>query len=244
MKKLDIYRPSPTTENFYPGRSDFSFLGEGEKKHKDCLPVKIAGELGWDMRLPEDFTLRWDGGYSSKAITISKAKNPENWDTISSSMGYGIISFKIPYLFDIEPGNFLWIKAPTNNPLSLDLYPTEGVVESDWFPGHITMNYRVTTPNVDIHLSEGKSYCRVVPYPKNYIETFSPQWQSMEDNPEFARRYENYTVWNRFMIGAKQFMRSYMLGFIGDTPVENTKKILLSKPAEGKRCPFHNIIGK
>jgi hypothetical protein len=239
MKKFKLFRTQEDrSENFHPGKQDLSLLG-GNDLHARCLPLKIAGELGWDLKLPESFKVTWNGGSLSKDTVISEAKNPENWDLVTSSMGGGIITFKIPYRVDLEEGNFLWVRGGINNPLSVDLYPYEGLVESDWFPGYITMNYKILTPNKEILLEEGKSYCRMFPYPKRYIEEFSPEWAREEDDEEYSERFHEYTVWNRFVFGAEQFMRSYMLGYIGQRKVDNIKKITLSAPKSGG-CPFLN----
>lgn len=238
MKKFNLYPDTPSEPIIHAGISNFSFLGSGEEQHRNCAPIRVAGELGWDLKVPETIVVRWDGSANKRGMTFSKPENPRNIDFASCGMGYGILTLKIPCLFDLEPGNFLWFKGPTNNPLSMDLMPIEGVVECDWFPSHITMNYKVLQPNKDIVLEKGSSYCRVLPYPKNYIETFFPEVRAINEDTTFGRRYENYNLWNRFMFGAKQFMRSYVLGYSGDEKVNNVPKIRLQPLSPHPKCPF------
>lgn len=246
MKKFLLYSTEENynNENVKIGKTDSSFLGK-DNEHQKCLPFKIAGELGWDLTLPESYEIYWNGGDNKKDITI---KAPNKTDFISSSLGYGIITFKIPYLFQLEKDTFLWIKGGGNNPLSLDLYACEGVVEADWFPSHITMNYKIVTKDKWISLDKGKSYCRLVPYPKNYIENFIPTHSNMKEDKSFFKRYITYNHYNRFIPFAKTYLTSYIKGMIGKEKVKNVPKIKLSSfteaPSKQSKCPFHKLFKK
>jgi hypothetical protein len=248
MKKLDIYYDDGRehVKGINPGVADFNFLGSGETAHRKCLPIKIAGSMGWDLIMPETFTVRWDGGNNKSSINILKPNNKEYYDFVTSSLGYGILTIRIPYTFEIEKDNFLWFKGPTNNPLSLDLYPMEGLVENDWFAAHITMNYRITSPDVDIILEKGKSYCRIVPYPKNYIEEFQPSYREMSYSESFAKRAMRYVFADKFNFRSKMHLKSYISGFTGEEFVDNIKRVNLNTPKQSNasKCPFHKLFKK
>jgi hypothetical protein len=244
MKKFTFYYDNSKNKQqlVVTGKMDTACL-EGDTEHKKCLPLKIAGELGWDIILPDTYKISWNGGNSPKDIEITTSQKT---DFISSSLGYGIITFKIPYLFELEKDTFIWIKGPSNNPVSLDLYALEGVVEADWFPSHITMNYKVVSKNKEIILEKGKPYCRLIPYPKNYIEEFIPQYEEMEKNENFSKKYMNYNYVNRFLPFSKSYLTSYIKGMLGKEKVVNVPKIRLSLPKETfkeiSKCPLHKLL--
>lgn len=235
--KFDIFHTGKE-ELLCTGKSSSFFLG-GDEKHKKCLPFRLVGELGWDIILPENFTVYWTGGLRREDIEITSESGS---DFVASTIGSGVLSFKIPYLFELEAGNFLWLKGPNNNPLSTDLYACEGLVESDWFPGDITMNYKMLTRGKSIELKKGTPYCRLVPYPKNYIEKYAPKYRQLKDSPEFYQKYATYIHSSKFAAGLKTF-GSYFKGLLGTKKMDNFLKINLSAPeGKNKKCPFHKLF--
>jgi hypothetical protein len=247
MKKLNIYfdKDSLGKELILPGEENFSFLGVGEKNHKKCLPIKIASQIGWDMIMPATFKVIWNGGDKPSDIKIS-SEDDSFANFVCSQMGYGILTITIPYLFEVEEGNFLWFRGCTNNPISPNLFPIEGVVEYDWFPSNITMNFKITAPNVEIEIAKGAPYCRVLPYPKKYIQEFTPKYADFSGSP-FVHKWIAYNMANKFMASAKNFLMCYSRGIFGNTQIENIKKITLDKPDKSNdisKCPFHKLFKK
>jgi hypothetical protein len=225
------------------GTTNGTFLGD-TLEYKKCLPFLIAGELGWDLILTQDYVVNWNGGNAPEDVAI-KTEGPDSF--VFSNFGHGILTFKIPYLFELEENTFLWVKGPNNNPLSLDLYPTEGLVEADWFPSNFGIDYKILTKNKDILLKKDSAFCRLVPYPKNYIETFEPQYSTFKKNPGFFQTHIAYQQTNRFFFWSKYFLTAYMNGILGDEKVKNfVPKIKLTAPKEHSgdisKCPFHKLF--
>jgi hypothetical protein len=225
------------------GETNGSFLGD-TLEYKKCLPFLIAGELGWDLILTEDYVINWNGGKAPQDISIkTEEKNP----FIFSNFGNGILTFKIPYLIELEENTFLWVKGPNNNPLSTELYPTEGLVEADWFPSNFGIDYKILVKNKDIVLKKNSAFCRLVPYPKNYIEKFNPQYSLLKDNPTFFENHVAYQQTNRFFFWSKYFLTAYINGILGDEKVKNfVPKIKLTTPKDNSgdisKCPFHKFF--
>jgi hypothetical protein len=248
MKKLNIYfeQSNLQKELVIPGEENFSFLGDGESNHKKCLPIKIASQLGWDMLMPETIKVIWNGGNKPGDIKIIGENNTAYPNFVCSQMGYGILTITIPYLFEVEDGNFLWFRGCTNNPISPYLFPIEGLVEYDWFPSNVTMNFKITIPNVEIVMPIGAPYCRVLPYPKKYIEEFKPVYSEFSGS-ELSYKWITYNMANKFMASAKNFLMCYSRGIFGDTKINNVKKIKLDKPNKSNdisKCPFHKLFKK
>jgi hypothetical protein len=239
MKAFTLYLENKNTERLVAvGKTDPSFLGN-DRDHKKCLPFKVAGEMGWDILLPETYEVYWNGGDLPSDIKITTEKHT---DFISSTLGNGILTFKIPYLFELEEETFLWIKGGGNCPLSIDLYPCEGVVEADWFPGHITMNYKFITREKQIVLKKGTPYCRLLPYPKNYIESFNLEYATVESSANFKSKYLGYNFFNQ----TSHFFKAYIKGMLGREKVKNIPRIILSTPKEKigeiSKCPMTKLF--
>ena len=244
MKFNIHFATNQTCQLVEPGKTNGAFLGSTEE-YKKCLPFLIAGELGWDVILPYDYIINWNGGSSPEDIKITSEDTSEV--LTSTGFGAGILTLRIPYFFELENDTFLWIKGPTNNPLSLDLFPTEGLVEADWFPGLISIDYKILVKNKDIVLKKNSAYCKLVPYPKNYIEKFQPKYLTLKENKPFLARQAIYQQVNRMFPWMKNFLTCYFNGILGDKKVENfVPKIKLSKPTRNEKkeskCPFHRLL--
>ena len=70
-----------------------------------CLPLVIANQAGWILRCPVKFKVTWNG---KKMLNSLKFEFPEEQEKargqIVSLFGYGIISFRIPWLFRTSEG--------------------------------------------------------------------------------------------------------------------------------------------
>jgi hypothetical protein len=238
--KFDVYfDDADQTTQIAPGNLGCSFLGTDS--YKKCLPFNIAGQLGWDIKLPHDYIVYWNGGEKPEDLkVISKTKEPQ----LFSKFGYGILTITIPYLFELEENTFLWIKGPTNNPLSTLLYPCEGVVEADWFPGQLAIDYKVLIKNTEIELKKDSPYCRILPYPKFYIEQFKPTYKDLNTAKRFNEKLSLYNLYDKFLAFSKFFLKSYNNGMLGTKKMNNVPKIKLTSPDKEKinKCPFHKVL--
>lgn len=241
--KFNIYHNNKNNFSLVEaGVLNASFLEE-KNNYKRCTPFRIAGELGWDIVLPHDYVINWNGGEDKTAISI-KSEDKENF--IFSTFGHGILTIQIPYLFELEKNTFLWVKGPNNHPLSMDMYPCEGVVEADWYPSVISIDYKIVSKNVDIFLKKGSPYCRILPYPKHYIEKFNPIYKTLNEDPEFKDKRNAYDMANKFFPFSEYFLRCYENGIVGNTEHDHIPKINLNLPENekdvAKKCPFHKML--
>ncbi len=154
-----------------------------------CLPLVIANQAGWILRCPVKFKVTWNG---KKMLNSLKFEFPEEQEKargqIVSLFGYGIISFRIPWLFRTSEGFGLFVRGPTNH-YKENVVPLDGFVETDWAPYTFTMNWKIVKPNSPIWFKKGEAVCMIIPYPIAVIEQFKTRIAQIDDEPELLDAY-------------------------------------------------------
>ena len=80
-----------------------------------CLPLLIANQAGWFVRLPTRVEAIWNGGDNVRDCEVT-TENLGAPITAKSHFGYGIITWVVPYLFRTPPGYNLLARGPSNWP--------------------------------------------------------------------------------------------------------------------------------
>jgi hypothetical protein len=151
-----------------------------------CLPLSLANQLGWELLCPVAFSACWGGGEEDSSIRLRF--HGEKSDCVISHFGRGILSFRVQTLFRTPPGHNLWVSGPANR-IKDGIAALEGLVETDWTPATFTMNWKFTRPGHEVRFAEREPIARILPYPRNYAERFSPELRPLRENPELRERY-------------------------------------------------------
>lgn len=153
-----------------------------------CLPLTIANQSGWDLLCPAPFTAIWNGGDSIHDLYI---KSDDPAPAAMSHFGHGVLTFQVNVLFRTSPGHNLWVKGPPNSPKD-GVSPLEGIVETDWSSATFTMNWKLTRAQHKVEFARGEPFCRILPYPRHYINRFEADTVLINDAPEVRERYEQW----------------------------------------------------
>lgn len=154
-----------------------------------CLPLTIANQSGWDLLCPASFSAVWNGGDSLHDLYI-KSEGPT--PIALSHFGHGILTFPVSVLFRTSPGHNLWVKGPPNMPKD-GISPLEGIVETDWSSATFTMNWKLTRPQHKVTFARDEPFCRILPYPRYYLNRFDAKTVSIDAEPELKERYEKWS---------------------------------------------------
>lgn len=157
-----------------------------------CLPLAMGNQLGWDIINPKTFYVTWTGESSKNAVKIETPDNQPH-PLALSHFGVATFTFSLGYLFRTPPGVGLLLTGPTNQPLD-GLTPCTGYVETEWLPATATMNWLCTRPGLRCCFPAGVPCCRIIPYPRQFIEQFKPEVVDLTQNTELQQQYE---VWSR-----------------------------------------------
>jgi hypothetical protein len=161
---------------------------DGTKLTNGCLPLVSANELGWVILSPFDFLASWDGSNNSKGIKIA-CENPKHKDFVMSHFGFGVLTFRVGYLFETTVGHGLYVKGPANSHKPF-IYPLEGLVETDWLTFPFSMNWKFTDSKKEVFFQEGEPVCQIFPYPRDYVNKFEPMKKPLEGKmKEFLQLY-------------------------------------------------------
>ena len=174
-----------------------------------CLPLVIANQSGWMIQNPVDFTACWNGGRKQEDVWINFGGGQtsdqfafqvcvgptanESDPRISSHFGGGVLTFRLPYLFQTPPEINLWVKGPSNW-VKDGVCPLEGVVETDWSAASFTMNWKLTRPGLSVEFKRGEPICMIVPIPRGLAESLDPRQAPISSNPTLESEYKTWNV--------------------------------------------------
>lgn len=152
-----------------------------------CLPVMMANQSGWLVRNTHRLFVTWSGGPNVSDLQIIYQSGSAPYPAVSH-FGYGILSWRIPYVFRTPPGYNLLVRGPSNLPKE-NVYALEGLVETDWADSTFTMNWQLTRPNIPVIFGIDEPICMLVPQRRGELERFRPEVREMTSNSELEAGY-------------------------------------------------------
>ena len=69
------------------------------------------------------------------------------------------------------------------------IVPLEGIVETDWAPFTFTMNWKIMRPKQWIRFDKGEPICRILPFPRYYLEKVHPRTRELSTDKRLANQY-------------------------------------------------------
>jgi len=135
--------------------------------------------------------LWWTGFTRPSDLRIRSLKNGSPC-LAESHFGYGILTWKIPFLFETEPGYNLLARGPSNCPKD-GISPLEGIIESDWASATFTMNWKVTRRFKRITFDIGEPICLLVPQRRGELEQFVPAIKELSKNPQLEEKHKAWS---------------------------------------------------
>lgn len=98
-----------------------------------CTPLTISNEYGWDILLPYDLELEWDGTIEKEGLRII---NPIN-NGVKSHFGSGTVTFEPGFNIKTKKDVFTMV-CPVSNEFNVNFIPLSAIIETDkldypWF---------------------------------------------------------------------------------------------------------------
>lgn len=154
-----------------------------------CLPLNIANQYGWVCHNIKTFTATWDGGVHTNSLTV-KQENGEPTQIALSHFGHGIITIQTDFLVKTPENVSIYIRGVSNQNYD-NVYPLDGIVESDWLPFTFTMNYKFIKPG-SITFKKGDPLFMFFPIERTYIESFNIIQKPISSNKELMDNLHKY----------------------------------------------------
>lgn len=177
-----------------------------------CLPLLVANQSGWTMLNPVGFTAVWNGEPQNTGVSITFDGDVRPKPVMVESLfGYGIITWRPPFLFRTPPGWNILARGPANWPKD-GLCALEGVVETDWTDSTFTMNWKLTRPDHPVRFEADEPFCMIVPQRRGELESFDPTIRSLQSEPELYRSNQ-LIARRRHDLQVKKFLGLYSKDF-------------------------------
>jgi hypothetical protein len=146
-----------------------------------CLPLTMANGYGWEILCPVGFTAIWNGGPGVDGVVVLEDEGTT--PPAVSHFGYGILTFRMPFLFRTDPETDIVVHGPLNDPKDA-IAPLTGVVESDWGPFNFTMNWKFTRPKTAVRFNKGEPFCHIMLARRGAMESVQPKIVPLSTDPQ------------------------------------------------------------
>lgn len=200
-----------------------------------CLPLLAGNEFGWVLLNNRRLTVEWSGGDSPSELHFSYEGPPPADGQAQSSFGYGIVTFRIPYLFRTPPRWDLMVRGPTNEPKD-GVSALDAVVETDWSSSPFTMNWKLTRPGTVV-FEEGDPICMVTPQRRHDLESFRPEVRSAMEDEATATGWAAATK-SRQELNRQKFLATYAPEF-RESLDEWEGNYFRGRQPDGEKAPEH-----
>jgi hypothetical protein len=125
-----------------------------------CLPLAVANERGWSLHNPVTQRFTWNGDLGRDGVKVEATGDNVDRALGGSHFGSGIISFRVPFLFETDPGWTLAVGGPANADLPGLVTPLTGLVETSWAAVSLTMNWRFLSTG-SVIFKEGSVFANI-----------------------------------------------------------------------------------
>lgn len=214
-----------------------------------CLPLVIANQAGWVVRLPFEVRVVWDGSDAPGSLDIGIDGDHPARNLVSDHFGWGILTFNVPFVFRTRSGIGLLVRGAPNFWVD-GAHPLEGLVETDWATVTFTMNWKLLTPGRTVTFHRDDPVCFLQPIDVRTIEAARPEVVALADRPELA---EGYDAWARsraeFLAhpgrGGGDWQKHYFVGTAvagGSAPAHRTT-VSVAPFAGAPDLPSHLVDG-
>jgi hypothetical protein len=155
MTKLRLLATSQNPPVVTQARVKREWMDNTYAKHAyQCLPMTMANVYGWEMQLPTDVVVQWDGGNTTPQIL--EGAEFEGRQVCSASI-IGQISFHVGYVFKTQEPYEVWLSALPN----FDYFgaiPLSAYIPSSWWPDEVFMNWRIEKIGEPVKFEAGSPF--------------------------------------------------------------------------------------
>ena len=116
--------------------------------------------------------------------------HPDFHNFVKSHFSHGVMTFHPGYLFRTPPGWSMVAQGPPNH-VKDGIQPLAGLVETEWLPFPITMNWIFTRPG-RVRFEKREPFCFITLTKDRELAEFQPVIRGMDRNPELRGQYDTW----------------------------------------------------
>jgi hypothetical protein len=162
-----------------------------------CTPLLDAMSNGWEIKLPQDVVVKWNGisegieGEDSNNISIISGEFYEGIKIASNDTGVGAVTFVFNLVAETDDDHCLTISGPPNYIFS-DAEPLTGLLRSNRFMDHpLQITWKINVANKEIVFPKGMPVCFISIHKKNTTEETDIEIKQM--NSDHSNKILKYT---------------------------------------------------
>lgn len=152
--------PEGKTANIEQLQARRDWMDDTADKHAYmCFPLNLTNRLGWGISFPTDLRFVWDGITDT---TPDHVKILEGEEFLQTGRGNATISFTtgLRFITD-EKTSMLSMPVPNQFTRGAQAYTT--LISTSFFIHMLPLAWRLTEPNVEIHIPAGTPVAAVLP---------------------------------------------------------------------------------
>lgn len=141
-----------------------------------CTPLVDAMSNGWEIRLPHDVIVKWNGlsegieGESANNVSILSGEFYNGIKVASNDTGVGAITFTFNLVAETDNEHYLTVSGPLNYPFK-DASPLTGLLRSNRFMDHpLQVTWKINAANKEILFPKNMPVCFITINKKNIAE--------------------------------------------------------------------------
>lgn len=163
-----------------------------------CPPITQANVHGWELLLPHDVVVRWNGlsegldGEDSSNLTIVSGGYLGDLRIATEESGVGQVTFNFNITVETDPDHYLILSGPPNY-IFPDAEPLNIIWRSDFFKySELSFAWKMTTKDKDVVFPKGMPVAFMINYPKGLLESTEISIHSVEENKELKEDINKY----------------------------------------------------
>jgi hypothetical protein len=189
MTKVTLTKTHQNPPEIVQSRLKRDWMDNTYKKHAyQCLPVTTANVSGWELILPQDVVVQWDGGN-----TVPKILEGEFYKDRQLAYGgiVGMVSFSVGWAFGTEDGYETYISGPPNYNID-GAFALSAIIPSSWWPDEFQMNWMITKINEPVTFSAGTPFMFFNIFKSNVLESVKFEVDNLWDKPDLMEARQAY----------------------------------------------------
>lgn len=192
IPELECFSEHPNPPEIVPGRPARDWMdATSDRFAYRCTPLAIANSSGWEILLPQNLTVHWNGGRLLKDLLVVGDDPNQPVDQLAvSAFGHGVLTFHPGYLFRTSPGWALSVRGAPNT-IKDGIAALEGLVETDWLPFNFTMNWRMTRPGT-VYFKKDEPFCFIQPVPHAALDQIQPRLRRFSEDPKLKASADHW----------------------------------------------------
>lgn len=159
------------------------------KKHAyQCLPMTAANVHGWELILPQDVVVQWEGGNNNVKILSGE-------EYMGRTFVYGgiigMVSFSVGWAFGTEKGYDTWIGGSPNYMVD-GASPLSAIIPSSWWPDEFQMNWAINKINEPVTFEAGTPFMFFNIFKSDLLESVEFKVENLWDKPDLMNARAAY----------------------------------------------------